>query len=144
LRSNNKGQRSRSTSRKKRNIIGPEVDDDDGSGSEFSAKDGSPPDFHNRKHERNNPTSGGSALKPKNLLMVSNSGSGTGSHDGNANDKFKIDSTSDLSVHSPTLLKEFQMLKNNDKYIIPPPEDLIARTVFTVEPIRTGAPISFV
>jgi hypothetical protein len=31
-----------------------------------------------------------------------------------------------------------------DKYHIPPPEDLIAKSVFTLEPIRTGAPISFV
>ena len=27
---------------------------------------------------------------------------------------------------------------------MPPPEDLIARSVFTTEPIKTGAPISFV
>lgn len=59
--------------------------------------------------------------------------------------KFKSDSVSDdLSINSPQLLKEYNLLKNNDKYMIPPPEDLIAKTVFTVEPIRTGAPISFV
>ena len=50
----------------------------------------------------------------------------------------------DLAINSPQLQKELNLLKNNDKYMIPPPEDLIAKTVFTVEPIRTGAPISFV
>ena len=33
---------------------------------------------------------------------------------------------------------------NDNKYIIPPPEDLIAKSVFEHEPIRSGAPISFV
>ena len=28
-------------------------------------------------------------------------------------------------------------------YLIPPPEDLIAKTVFIQEPIRTGGPFSF-
>lgn len=46
------------------------------------------------------------------------------------------------SEHSSPLLRDYN--KHSDKYIIPPPEDLIAKSVFIVEPIRTGAPISFV
>jgi len=33
---------------------------------------------------------------------------------------------------------------NYEKYKIPPPEELIAKSVFSQEPIRTGGPFSFI
>ena len=43
------------------------------------------------------------------------------------------------------LEKEESILhEHTSALFMPPPEDLIARTVFTNEPIKTGAPISFV
>jgi hypothetical protein len=41
------------------------------------------------------------------------------------------------------LLKETNS-KANDLFLIPPPENLIAKSVIIQEPIRTGAPIAFV
>jgi hypothetical protein len=42
------------------------------------------------------------------------------------------------------LEKEESILhEHTSALMMPPPEDLIAKTVFTVEPIKTGAPISF-
>jgi hypothetical protein len=50
----------------------------------------------------------------------------------------------DSNTDSSPLLKDTQSRKESERYIIPPPEDLIAKSVFIIEPIRTGAPISFV
>jgi hypothetical protein len=55
--------------------------------------------------------------------------------------KHKHHKTKDESseLGSPLLYRQI-----DDKYLIPPPEDLIAKSVFIQEPIRTGGPFSFV
>ena len=43
-----------------------------------------------------------------------------------------------------SLREEIDKMYMQTKYVIPPPEDLIAKSMFTEEPIRSGAPFGFV
>ena len=43
----------------------------------------------------------------------------------------------------PQLEREDTIIQGNDM-MFPPPEDLIAKSLFVQEPIKTGAPINFV
>ena len=67
--------------------------------------------------------------------------------------KHQCSSESDFSdEYSPSPNRHLKLLEKEESILhehtsalmMPPPEDLIARTVFTNEPIKTGAPISFV
>ncbi len=42
------------------------------------------------------------------------------------------------------LREEIEKMYMQTKYVIPPPEDLIAKSLFTEEPVRSGAPFGFV
>lgn len=102
------------------------------SDSNFSAVESSPSHHQRLKLEKDN-------NKEEGKLLSSIHEGEKEVQDNNSNNKNNNDSE---SGNSSSNLKDFS--NNSNKYIIPPPEDLIAKSVYIVEPIRTGAPINFV
>lgn len=49
-----------------------------------------------------------------------------------------------VSLPTNTLREEIESMYLKTKFYIPPPEDLIAKSIFSEEPIRSGAPFGFV